>query len=117
MREITAGPKLATGKAQQSAQIVCQINRREERSLKLITKFTYFAVVLTASMVFRATYALNLTTSGAADTVGANCVAQGSSRGVHRIQDFDHRGLLVNIDNLIIPVRTTECERQSARIF
>jgi hypothetical protein len=62
------------------------------------------------SAVFRATYALNLTTSGAADTVGANCVAQGSSRGVHRIQDFDHRGLLVNIDNLIIPVRTTECE-------
>jgi len=42
--------------------------------------------------------------------VAANCVAQGSSRGVHRIQDFDHRGLLVNIDNLIISVRTTECE-------
>jgi hypothetical protein len=56
-----------------------------------------------------------LTTSGAADTVAANCVAQGFNRGVTQNPDFDRRGLLVNIDNQIIPVRTTECERQSSQ--
>src|SRR5262245_32464105 len=65
------------------------------------------------STVFRATYALNLTTHGAADTVGANCVVRGIQPGDTQNPDFDHRGLLVNIDNLIIQVRTTECERQS----
>ena len=66
------------------------------------------------STVFRATYALNLTTSGAADTVAANCVAQGFCPGGTQNRDFDCRGLLVNIDNPIIPVRTTGCERQSS---
>jgi len=35
--------------------------------------------------------------------------------GVTQNPDFDRRGLLVNIDNQIIPVRTTECERQSSQ--
>ena len=55
----------------------------------------------------------NLTTHGAADTVGANCVVRGIQPGDTQNPEFDHHGLLVNIDNLIIQVRTTECERQS----
>src|SRR5262245_66033409 len=56
----------------------------------------------------------NVTTHGAADTVGANCVVRGIQPGDTQNPDFDHRGLLVNIDDLIILVRTTECERQSS---
>ena len=56
-----------------------------------------------------------LTTTGAADTVVANCVAQGIQPGGTQNPDFDCRGLLVNIDNHIIPLRTTECERQSSQ--
>jgi hypothetical protein len=56
-----------------------------------------------------------LTTSGAADTVAANCVAQGIQPGGTQNPDFDCRGLLVNIDNHIIPLCTTERERQSSQ--
>jgi hypothetical protein len=47
--------------------------------------------------------------------VAANCVAQGIQPGGTQNPDFDCRGLLVNIDNHIIPLRTTECERQSSQ--
>jgi hypothetical protein len=36
------------------------------------------------------------------------------SAGGTQNRDFDCRGLLVNIDNHIIPLRDTECERQSS---
>ena len=42
---------------------------------------------------------MNLTTSGAADTVAANCGAQGFWPGGTQNRDFDCRDLLVNIDN------------------
>ena len=48
MREITAGPRLTTGASPVVRTHRYQTNRGEERSLKSITKFTYFAVVLTA---------------------------------------------------------------------
>jgi hypothetical protein len=37
--------------------------------------------------------------------VAANCVAQGIHLGGTQNPDFDCRGLLVNIDNHIIPLR------------
>jgi hypothetical protein len=64
----------------------------------------YACGLLTASAVFRPSYALNLTTSGAADTLAANCVAQGyrpggtqhpglrSSRSACEHRQSDHPG-------------------------
>jgi hypothetical protein len=48
MREITAGPSSLLGKPS-TPKTSIQMNPREKRSLKSITKFTHFAVVLTAS--------------------------------------------------------------------
>src|SRR5262245_56072450 len=51
-----------------------------------------------------------LTTSGAADTVAANCAQdRGDTEPGLRLS-----WSLVNIDNQIIPLRTTECETHSS---